>query len=128
MEERINDVRQEMDSLGEDVEALLKAVGDSRSSTVHAPDGVSASSERPRERIRVRQSPRSVIRPAFAMDGASFATPEFQSFVYPGEEPPSIECNEVQSPARRTAMTAGRVPYRRGTDMTKLAYDGSQEW
>ena len=100
VEERINDVRQEMDSLGEDVEDLLKAVGEFEifDQCMHLM-GVSefgAPSEGTGY-VFVNHH-RSVIRPALAMDGASFATPEFQFLVYPGEEPPSIECNEDAEP------------------------------
>jgi hypothetical protein len=100
VEERINDVRQEMDSLGEDVEDLLKAVGEFEifDQCMHLM-GVSefgAPSEGTGY-VFVNHD-HSVIRPALAMDGASFATPEFQFLVYPGEEPPSIECNEDAEP------------------------------
>ena len=33
-------------------------------------------------------------RPAFAMDLRGFDPPEYQLLAFPGEEPPSIECNE----------------------------------
>ena len=33
-------------------------------------------------------------RPAFAMDMRGFDPPEYQLLAFPGEEPPSIECNE----------------------------------
>ena len=39
-----------------------------------------------------------VIRPALAMDVASFRLPRYQFVGYPGEEPPSIECNEDAEP------------------------------
>ena len=34
------------------------------------------------------------LRPAFAMDMRGFKDPEYELLAHPGEEPPSIECNE----------------------------------
>jgi hypothetical protein len=34
------------------------------------------------------------LRPALAMDMRGFDPPEYQLLAFPGEEPPSIECNE----------------------------------
>ena len=34
------------------------------------------------------------LRPAFAMDMRGFHKPEYELLAHPGEEPPSIECNE----------------------------------
>ena len=33
-------------------------------------------------------------RPAFEMDSRGFDPPQYQFLAYPGEEPPSIECNK----------------------------------
>ena len=33
-------------------------------------------------------------RPALAMDMRGFGTPQYDFLAFPGEEPPSIECNE----------------------------------
>jgi hypothetical protein len=33
-------------------------------------------------------------RPALAMDMSGFGTPQYEFLAFPGEEPPSIECNE----------------------------------
>ena len=34
------------------------------------------------------------LRPALAMDMRGFKEPEYEFLAFPGEEPPSIECNE----------------------------------
>ena len=100
VEERINDVRQEMDSLGEDVEDLLKAVGEFEifDQCMHLMGASEFGAPSEGTGYVFDNHHGSVIRPALAMDGASFATPEFQFLVYPGEEPPSIECNEDAEP------------------------------
>jgi hypothetical protein len=99
LDDRVNDVRQEMDSLGEEIEDLWKAVGEFEifDQCMHL-IGVSEFGVPSEGTGYVFMHHHRVLRPALAMDGASFATPEFQFLAYPGEEPPSIECNEDADP------------------------------
>jgi hypothetical protein len=99
LEDRLLDVRQEMDSLREDVEDLWKAVGefeifDQCMYTI----GVSEFGSPVDGTGYVYAHAHRFIRPALAMDVASFRMPAFQFLAYPGEEPPSIECNEDADP------------------------------
>lgn len=99
LEDRINDVRQEMDSLGEEIEDLWKAVGEFEifDQCMHL-IGVSEFGAPAEGTGYVFERQQPALRPALAMDGASFTTPQFQFMAYPGEEPPSIECNEDADP------------------------------
>ena len=98
-EERLNEVRRELDSLGEDVEDLWKAVGEFEifDQCMYA-IGVSEFGSAVDGTGYVFAHTRRVIRPALAMDVASFRRPAFQFLAYPGEDPPSIECNEDAEP------------------------------
>jgi len=95
--DRVTDIRQDMSSLFEEVEDLGEPVdefeifdqcmylvgvteyGDQSGTSgyVFGKNGIS--------------------RPALAMDIRSFDAPQYQLLAYPGEEPPSIECNEDAS-------------------------------
>jgi hypothetical protein len=96
LEDRVDDLQQEVESLTEDIEDLrepveefelfdqcMYTIGVSQFGTWGGDQGyifVGSGGER--------------RRPALAMDMHGFGVPQFQFLAFPGEEPPSIECNE----------------------------------
>ena len=93
--ERVDDLQQEIESLTEDIEDLGEPVEEfdlfdqcaftigvtqygtwgGATGFLFGPDGTRR-------------------RPALAMDMRGFGTPQYDFLAFPGEEPPSIECNE----------------------------------
>jgi hypothetical protein len=92
VEDRVDDLQQELDSLIEDVEDLHSPVaefelfdqcayhlGVSEQGTWDGPFGYVFGAG---------------LRPALALDIRGFGRPSFEFLAFPAEEPPSIECNE----------------------------------
>jgi hypothetical protein len=93
--DRVEELQQELDSLTEEVEDLkepvaefdlfdqcMYVIGVSELGTADGAFGyLFGSSARPRRR-------------ALALDIRGFGRPQYQFLAFPGEEPPSIECNE----------------------------------
>ena len=94
LRDRVTDVRQELSSLGEEVEDLGEPVEefDTFDQCMHV-IGVTEYGSRSGDTGYLYGANRSP-RPAFAMDLRGFDRPEYQLLAHPGEEPPSIECNE----------------------------------
>ena len=92
LNDRLGDVRQEIASFGEDVEDLGEPVEefDTFDQCMHL-IGVTESGDR--SGTVGYHYGAGKLRPAFALD-FSAGPPEFQMLAHPGEEPPSIECNE----------------------------------
>jgi hypothetical protein len=88
--DRIDDIQQELDSLTEDVEDLREPVGefDLFEECMYV-IGVAERGGYVYER-RGRTTPRT----ALAFDIRGFGRPKYHLLAFPGEEPPSIECNE----------------------------------
>ena len=97
LRDMVDDLQQEIESLTEDVEDLGEPVGEfewfdecaytigvSEHGTWNGDVGYLFSG-------RAGQQER---RPALAIDMGGFGSPEFNFLSFPGEEPPSIECNE----------------------------------
>jgi hypothetical protein len=94
--DRVDDLQQEVDSLTEDIEDLGEPVeefelydqcaytiGVTEFGTWGGPFGYLFSEGGQQE-----------LRPALAFDMRGFGTPQYTFLSFPGEEPPSIECNE----------------------------------
>jgi hypothetical protein len=95
LRDRVEELEQEVDSLTEEVEDLqepvaefdlfdqcMYVIGVSELGTADGTFGyLFGSSSRPRRR-------------ALALDIRGFGRPRYQFLAFPGEEPPSIECNE----------------------------------
>jgi hypothetical protein len=94
LRDRVVDVRQELDSLREEIADLGEPVEefDTFDQCMHV-IGVTEYGSRSRDSGYLYGANRSP-RPAFAMDLRGFDPPEYQLLAFPGEEPPSIECNE----------------------------------
>ena len=94
LRDRVVDARQELDSLREEIEDLGEPVQefDTFDQCMHV-IGVTEYGSRARGSGYLYGANRSP-RPAFAMDMRGFDPPEYQLLAFPGEEPPSIECNE----------------------------------
>jgi hypothetical protein len=97
LRDRVTDVRQEMSSLLEEVDDLREPVDEFEifdqcmyviGVTEYGDDSGNSGYV-----FGANGEPR----PAFAMDIRGFGTPQYQLLAYPGEEPPSIECNEDAS-------------------------------
>jgi len=94
-QDRITDLRQDLSSLGEEIRDLgepveefaifdqcMHLIGVSRYGSTQGNHGFVYGDNGTRRR------------PALAMDMRGFDKPQFQLLAFPGEEPPSIECNE----------------------------------
>ena len=94
LRDRAVDVRQELSSLQEEVEDLGEPVQEFAifDQCMHV-IGVTEYGNQSRGSGYLYGAARSP-RPAFAMDMRGFDPPEYQLLAFPGEEPPSIECNE----------------------------------
>jgi hypothetical protein len=93
--DRIEELQQELDSLTEDVDDLQEPVGefDLFEECMYL-IGVSERGS-PAGGAGFRFDGKGPARrPALAFDMRGFGRPEFQFLAFPGEEPPSIECNE----------------------------------
>jgi hypothetical protein len=90
--DRIEEMQQDLDSLTEDIEDVKEPVeefdlfdecmyliGVSEHGQMNGPEGYVFGATR---------------RPALALDIRGFGQSQFQFLAFPGEEPPSIECNE----------------------------------
>ncbi len=92
VEDRVDDLQQELDSLIEDVEDL------------HAPVDEFELFDQCAYHLGVTQFGAwggafgyvygSTRRPALAIDIRGFGRPQYEFLAFPAEEPPSIECNE----------------------------------
>jgi hypothetical protein len=95
LSDRIDDLQQEVESLTEDIEDLGEPVEefelfDQCAYTIGVTQfggwgGAAGFLFGPAGTMR---------RPALAIDMRGFGTPQFDFLAFPGEEPPSIECNE----------------------------------
>ena len=87
--DRIEELQQELDSLAEDVEDLGEPVEEFE--LFDECMYLIGVTERPGY---VFQGRKRVPRRALAFDMRGFGRPQYQLLAFPGEEPPSIECNE----------------------------------
>ena len=87
------DARQELGSLREEIEDLGEPVQEFATfdQCMHV---IGVTEYGSRAAALATSTVRAGPRPAFAMDMRGFDPPEYQLFAFPGEEPPSIECNE----------------------------------
>ncbi len=93
--DRVEELQQELDSLIEEVEDLQEPVEEfSLFDECMYLIGVSAHGKRDGSSGYVFGARDQARRPALAMDMRGFGLPQFQFLAFPGEEPPSIECNE----------------------------------
>jgi hypothetical protein len=95
LRERIDDLQQEIDSLTEDIEDLGEPVEefdlfDQCMYTI----GVTQYGTWGGDTGFLFGPGGSGRRPALAMDMRGFGKPQYDFLAFPGEEPPSIECNE----------------------------------
>jgi hypothetical protein len=95
LRERVDDLRQEIESLTEDIEDLNEPVEefelfDQCAYTI----GVTQYGTWGGDTGFLFGPGGTVRRPALAMDMRGFGTPQYDFLAFPGEEPPSIECNE----------------------------------
>jgi hypothetical protein len=95
LRERIDDLQQEIDSLTEDIEDLREPVEefdlfDQCAYTI----GVTQYGTWGGDAGFLFGSGGAKRRPALAIDMRGFGRPQYDFLAFPGEEPPSIECNE----------------------------------
>ena len=93
--ERVDDLQQEIESLTEDIEDLREPVEefdlfDPCAHTI----GVTQYGSWGSDTGFLFGPGGTKRRPALAMDMRGFGTPQYDFLAFPGEEPPSIECNE----------------------------------
>lgn len=93
LRERVRDVRQEMNSLFEEVEDLAEPVNEFEifDQCMYLLGATEYGNRSDNSGYIFREGGR---RPALALDIRSFDPPQYQLMANPGEEPPSIECNE----------------------------------
>ena len=89
VQDRVEELQQELDSLIEEVDDLREPVAefDLFDQCMYAIGVTQHDGYRFGEGGRTR-------RPALALDLRGFGRPQYQFLAFPGEEPPSIECNE----------------------------------
>jgi hypothetical protein len=95
LRERVDDLQQEIESLTEDIEDLREPVEefdlfDQCAYTI----GVTQYGSWGGDAGFLFGLGGTMRRPALAMDMRGFGTPQYDFLAFPGEEPPSIECNE----------------------------------
>ena len=92
LDDRLDDIHQELDSFAEDVEDLGEPVEefDTFDQCMHL---IGVTEYGNRSGTVGYHFGAGKLRPAFAMDFGP-GPPEYQMLAHPGEEPPSIECNE----------------------------------
>ena len=92
--DRLDDLNQDIDSFLEDVTDLGEPVEefDTFDQCMHLIGVAENGSRSGSYGYAYGESGR--LRPAFAMDMRGFQEPEYELLAHPGEEPPSIECNE----------------------------------
>ncbi len=95
MRDRVEDLQQEVESLTEDIEDLGEPVEefelfDQCAYTI----GVTQYGNGAETPGFLFGPGGTMRRPALAMDIRGFGTPQYDFLAFPGEEPPSIECNE----------------------------------
>jgi hypothetical protein len=93
--DRVEDLKQELDSLTEEIEDLQEPVAEFElfdecmyliGVTEHGSSGGN---------FGYFSGPNGrTLRPALALDIRGFGRPRYRFMAFPGEEPPSIECNE----------------------------------
>jgi hypothetical protein len=93
--DRVEDLQEEVESLTEDIEDLREPVEefelfDQCAYTI----GVTQYGTWSGDTGFLFGSGGTVRRPALAIDMRGFGTPQYDFLAFPGEEPPSIECNE----------------------------------
>jgi hypothetical protein len=95
MRDRVRDIAQELSSLFEEVDDLGEPVGEFEifDQCMYLV-GVTEYGTRSSDAGYVYDKGGRSRQPAFAMDVSGFDPPQYQFIAYPGEEPPSIECNE----------------------------------
>jgi hypothetical protein len=95
LQDRIEELQQEVDSLTEDIEDLREPVAefdlfDQCAFTI----GVTQHGRWGGDVGYLFGPGGQARRPALAMDMRGFGRPQYDFLAFPGEEPPSIECNE----------------------------------
>lgn len=90
--DRVEELQQDLDSLTEDVEDLREPVAefDMFDECMYLIGVTEYGARRGAFGYRFRGS----YRPALSLDIGGFGRPQFRFLAFPGEEPPSIECNE----------------------------------
>ena len=110
LSDRVDDLQQEVESLTEDIEDLGEPVEEFElfdqcaytiGVTQYSAHGAATPGSSSERRLAAR-------RPALAIDMRGFGTPQYDFLAFPGEEPPSIECNEDAGEDRRLT-TGGRL-------------------
>jgi hypothetical protein len=95
LRDRIDDLQQEVESLREDIEDLGEPVEefelfDQCAYTIGVTEFGTWGGD-----VGYLFGPGGLLRrPTLAMDMRGFGTPQYNFLAFPGEEPPSIECNE----------------------------------
>ena len=95
LRDKVDDLQQEIESLTEDIEDLREPVEefelfDQCAYTI----GVTQYGTWGGDTGFLFGPGGTMRRPALAMDMRGFGTPQYDFLAFPGEEPPSIECNE----------------------------------
>jgi hypothetical protein len=95
LRDRVDDLQQEIESLTEDIEDLGEPVEefdlfDQCAYTI----GVTQYGSWGADTGFLFGPGGAMRRPALAMDMRGYGTPQYDFLAFPGEEPPSIECNE----------------------------------
>jgi hypothetical protein len=95
LRDRVDDLQQEIESLTEDIQDLGEPVEefelfDQCAYTI----GVTQYGSWGGDTGFLFGPGGAMRRPALAMDMRGFGTPQYDFLAFPGEEPPSIECNE----------------------------------
>jgi hypothetical protein len=95
LQDRVEELQQELDSLSEDIEDLQEPVGEfDLFDQCMFVIGVSQYG-RPYGHVGYLYGSGGHLRwPALAMDMRGFGSPQYEFLAFPQEEPPSIECNE----------------------------------
>jgi hypothetical protein len=92
--DRVEELQQEVESLTEDIEDLREPVEDDLFDQCAFTIGVTQYGSWGGDVGFLFGTGGQLRRPALAMDMRGFGTPQYDFLAFPGEEPPSIECNE----------------------------------
>ena len=95
VQDRVEELQQELDSLTEEIEDLQEPVGEfDLFDECMYPIGVSEYGRADGAFGFLFGQGGRARRPGLALDIGGFGAPQYQFLAFPAEEPPSIECNE----------------------------------